>query len=297
MRDLAGLIAPRHLIVVADKEDSIRRHIESLACLLEKHRGRLHVRAVGREDDRAKKLQQAAFAEAIEPSTLRRPDVGNDADPVGPGEALQRRDVFGIDIAQFEAGLQTRKRDVGIWQTGVTLKAINRLKLLDRVAFDASAHTIAHDAVEIDQQIAAQEIINLAFASRVPAHQPFQRPGFVRCVVVDVQVRILFSALVHEVHKALKDGLFALSVERPVCRAGPGAIFIAIDIAEEILKAVLTNERIALDVEENVSVRRFRQQAQADIFDDRQELVPDLASLTRLNLDAGFFTRRLLGER
>ena len=88
--------------------------------------------------------------------------------------------------------------------------------------------------------------------------------------MIDVQVRISLSAFVHKIHETLEDGFLAFSVKGPVGHVVPGTALVSEDVAEQIFEAVLANESIAFDIEVDVPLGRFRQQAQADILNDRQ---------------------------
>ena len=69
------------------------------------------------------------------------------------------------------------------------------------------AHRLADDLVEIDEDLAPQQVVELLLARGVLAHQPLQRGGLVGGVVVDVQVRPRAQPLVDEVDELLEGDL------------------------------------------------------------------------------------------
>ena len=92
---------------------------------------------------------------------------------------------------------------------------VQLLDLLDRVARDAGPQRLLHDAVEVDEQLLPQPVVDLALARRVLAHQPPERGALVRRVVVDVQVGVDAAARLDPVDEALERGLLAVAVEAP----------------------------------------------------------------------------------
>src|SRR5204863_2316499 len=75
----------------------------------------------------------------------------------------------------------------------------------------------------------------------------------------DVHVRITREACDHEVDEVLEDRLLGLPIERPEC----SVLAIVQRVAEEVLEAAVCDERIALDVEEDVTGRWFGKQREA----------------------------------
>ena len=61
--------------------------------------------------------------------------------------------------------------------------------VLQRVRLDAGAQALADDLEQVDEHLAAQQLVDLLLARRVRAHQPRERRGLVGGVVVDVHVR------------------------------------------------------------------------------------------------------------
>ena len=70
----------------------------------------------------------------------------------------------------------------------VARRHVQRLELLDRVRLDADAHTLPHDLEEVDENPAAEQVVDLVLPRAVLAHQPPERGALVGGVVVDVQI-------------------------------------------------------------------------------------------------------------
>ena len=73
------------------------------------------------------------------------------------------------------------------------------------------ADRLAHDLIEIDEDLASQEIVHFVLPRGVLAHQPLERGRFVRRVVIDVQVRPLAKARMDEVDEPLEGELLFLA--------------------------------------------------------------------------------------
>src|SRR4051794_40272098 len=61
----------------------------------------------------------------------------------------------------------------------------------------------------------AEQLVHLILAGGVSPHQPLDRAGLVRCVVVDVESGILFPAGVDPVNEPLESAPFLLSIMGP----------------------------------------------------------------------------------
>ena len=57
---------------------------------------------------------------------------------------------------------------------------------------------------QVDEDTAAQQIVDLVLARAEAAHEPFERGDLVGGVVVDVQVGVLAQARMHEVDEPLE---------------------------------------------------------------------------------------------
>ena len=89
------------------------------------------------------------------------------------------------------------------------------LDVLQRVRLDAGAQPLPHDLEQVDEHLAAQELVDLLLARRVRAHQPRQRRRLVGRVVVDVHVRERAPALADEVDELLERAPLPVAVDTP----------------------------------------------------------------------------------
>src|SRR5271166_951674 len=209
---------------------------------------------------------------------------------------------------------QPGERPVGVEKRGFALVSVKRLELLDRIALDAGPQARADDAIEVDELFRAQQEIDFLLPARVAAHEAFQRGGFIRGVMIDVQVGMRLQAGDHEVDEALESGLFLVAGKRPVrnrceraarlCGLTPlsppgwtrgwpegpddGAVRrLAEGVAEHKFDAALADERVALEVEEHVARRRLRKAREAEAGLCRQKLEQHFPGRASLDLDLG----------
>ena len=175
---------------------------------------------------------------------------------------------------------------------GGALEPVQLLDLLDRVARDAGPQRLPDDAVEVDEQLLPQPVVDLALARRVLAHEAPDRGALVRRVVVDVQVGVDAAARLDPVDEALEGRLLAVAVEPPddlVARRG-GTCPARVPVAppEQILEpARRLVERVALEVEPDVAFRGRRQRAEAAVGLVREELDAPLAGAREVELERG----------
>ncbi len=162
--------------------------------------------------------------------------------------------------------------------SALPLEVEEGLELLQPVARPRGAEAVADDAVEVDEDLAAEEVVELALAGAVAAHQPLERGDLVGGVVVDVQVGVAREPLVHEVDERLERdplGLVVVRVER---------LEVAVDVEDppEVLeRAVGVPERVALEVEEEVAGRGVGQEREAGFGLRLEEPVGVVAGLAR----------------
>ena len=124
------------------------------------------------------------------------------------------------------------------------------LDLLQPVPLPRDHQPAPDDAVEVDEHLAAQEVVELGLARAVAAHHPPQRRDLVLRVVVDVHVRVLGEPRVDEVDEPLEGRLLLLAARRPQRLER----VVAVAEAPEVLEAALgVPERVALEVEEEVA--------------------------------------------
>ena len=136
------------------------------------------------------------------------------------------------------------------------------LDVLQRVRLDPGAHALPHDLEQVDEHLAAEQLVDLLLARRVRAHQPRQRRRLVGGVVVDVHVRERAPALGDEVDELLERGLLAVADRTPrTARYVVRSVRLPPQHPEEKLEPRgRVEERVALHVEEQVARRRRRQQ-------------------------------------
>ena len=70
-------------------------------------------------------------------------------------------------------------------------EAVERLQSLDGVALDRGAQPLPDHAVEVDEDAAAQQLVDLVLAGRVAGHHALDGGGLVGAVVVDVEAGML----------------------------------------------------------------------------------------------------------
>ena len=124
------------------------------------------------------------------------------------------------------------------------------LHLLEPVAAARRAKPVAHDLEQVDEDLAAEEVVELGLARAVAPHEPAKRGDLVGRVVVDVQVGVALEPLVDEVDELLERGALGVVVVRVQRRE------VAVDVEDppEVLEPALgVPERVALEVEEEVA--------------------------------------------
>ena len=170
---------------------------------------------------------------------------------------------------------------------GRALEAVQLLHGLDRVARDRGAERLAHDPEEVDEHLAAEEVVDLVLARAVLAHQAAERGALVGGVVVDVHAGEAAAALDDQVDEPLEAGLLRGAV------AGPDAVVarlavLEVDPAEEVLEpAGRLEPRVALEVEPDVARARLGHEREAALVLDRQVLDPVLVVPAVVELELG----------
>ena len=163
-------------------------------------------------------------------------------------DPLEQRVLLGLEPLLEEDDRLGPARDLGR-----ALEPVQLLDLLDRVARHACAQRLPDDAVEVDEQLLAQPVVDLALARGVLAHEAPQRGALVRRVVVDVQVGVDAPARLDPVDEALEGSLLPRAVEAPddlVARLATVAIAPAEEVLEPACRLV---ERMTLEVEPDVA--------------------------------------------
>ena len=91
-------------------------------------------------------------------------------------------------------------------------EAVELLDLLDRVALGRGADRLPDDAVEVDEHLLAQEVVDLGLAGAVLAHEAGQRRALVVGVVIDVHAGVAPPALDDPVDELLERGALGVAV-------------------------------------------------------------------------------------
>ena len=160
-------------------------------------------------------------------------------------------------------------------------QGVEGLHLLDRVRLGADADALADDPVEVHEDLRAEEDVELLLPGAVALRQAVQSGRLVRGVVVDVHPGVA-AATVHDVvDERLERLLLRGAVVGPEggeggvgggrgraggrvragrCACAGGRL---LDVAEEVLQAIVEREPVALEVEEDVQCRRLREDPEA----------------------------------
>ena len=171
---------------------------------------------------------------------------------------------------------------------GRPLEAVQLLHGLDRVARERGAERLAHDPVEVDEHLAAEEVVDLALARAVLAHQAAERGALVGGVVVDVHAGEAAAALDDQVDEPLEAGLLLGAVAGPDAVVARLPVVVEVDPAEEVLEpAGRLEPGVALEVEPDVARVRLGHEREAALGLDRQQLDPVLAVPPVMELELG----------
>ena len=139
------------------------------------------------------------------------------------------------------------------------LEAVELLDLLDRVAVEREPERLLRDPIEVDEHLAAEQLVELGLARPVLAHQALERRPLIRRVVVDVHAGEPAAALVDQVEQALEPGALGIAVERPDAVVLRDAVVVEVEPAEQVLEAAPgLVPGVALEVEPDVAGRRLR---------------------------------------
>ena len=185
--------------------------------------------------------------------------------------------------ARLQRRLETDQRTRCGRQVDPAHEAVERLQPLDRVPLDRGAQPLPDHPVQVDEDAAAQQPVDLFLAGGVAAHQALDRGRLVGAVVVDVEARILPPARRDAVDETLERTLLGGFIERPA------AVVSAVPIrgSEEVLEPAARREGIAFEIEEEVARRGCRQRGESLVFlDRRNQLVHAPAFTPSLILDA-----------
>ena len=169
-------------------------------------------------------------------------------------------------VAGLEPRLEGGHRLAPAPDLGRALEAEELLDLLDRVARHRRAQRLLRHAEEVDEHLAAEEVVDLLLARAVLAHEPRERGALVRRVVVDVHAREAAAALDDVVDEPLEALLLGFPVARPDVLVARRAVLAELDPAEEVLEPARRLEPgVALEVEPDVAGARLRQEREAAV--------------------------------
>ena len=199
-------------------------------------------------------------------------------------------------VALDHPALELDDRRAALADLGGALEADQVLDLLEPVARPRDTEAALHDLVEVDEHLAAQQVVELGLTGAVAAHHPPERRDLVLRVVVDVQVGVLREPGVHLVDERLEGRALPVVVGRPP----HGELVVRVGLAPEVLEAArVVPERVALEVEEEIARRRIGQQREPGGGLEREELVLVASALARDQLQPSLATElreRLVGH-
>ena len=113
---------------------------------------------------------------------------------------------------RLHVALELDDRGAAVLDLRAPLEVEEGLELLQAVAGPRGAEAVAHDLEQVDEDAAAQQVVDLGLAGAVAAHQPPERGDLVGGVVVDVQVRVVAQALVHAGRRTASNAARSLGV-------------------------------------------------------------------------------------
>ena len=161
----------------------------------------------------------------------------------------------------------------GIMERERSREPVERLQLLDRVAFDPGTESLTYDRVEIHEALASEELVELLSACCVAAHQTLESRRLVVAEVVDVRAGIRGERLHDAIDGGLERGTLVSVCKRPETLILPrrgGRTRRTAPQPEQILAAAFAGEPRALQIEEQVHWRWIGQSGEALPFDNRQ---------------------------
>ena len=165
------------------------------------------------------------------------------------------------------------------------------LELLQRVALLADLQALSDHGVEVDEDVVAQQVVDLLLARRVLDGERPELGRLVRGVVKDVHLGVLCAQRTGPVDETLECRLLRRFVVRPE------ALVAALGTpAPQVLDAALSAHiRIALKVEEHVTRARVGKPPVAHASDRWQVPTRRTPSLARLDLQGGLVAQNVVG--
>ena len=193
----------------------------------------------------------------------------------------------GIVVA-VEPALVGDDARAGLRDRVVALAHVQSLDRLQRVRLTRGEERLLDDPVEVDQDLAAQQAVNLSLARAVSAHQALERRGLIGRVVVDVHVGVRVQARDDQVDEVLERLLLPRAVVCPDRLEAAGMV----EHAEEVFQPLVLRPGVALHVEEEVGIGRLGQQREAELRTlGRHQLVDRLACLALPHLQLGLLAQ------
>ena len=131
----------------------------------------------------------------------------------------------------FKACLGTGHHRAYVFQRYGSDERIKRLELLYRVTLYARSNTVAHNGKEVDENLRAQQTVDLVLVRRIATHQALHCRRFVWRKMVDVQIGIDLRRSVTKSTKRSNAPLL-LPVRSPIAHVALGTLIIRVDITE-----------------------------------------------------------------
>jgi hypothetical protein len=107
--------------------------------------------------------------------------------------ALDRCPHLGRDGArgtELQGTFDNAEVGSGICKGHRSCEPIEGLEVFDRVLLDARVQRMLDDGVKVHEALGAEHAVDLRLAGRVTPHQPLECGWLIRCVVIDVHLRV-----------------------------------------------------------------------------------------------------------
>src|SRR5215211_9199431 len=207
------------------------------------------------------------------------------------GDALEERALPGL-----EPGLEVEDGLAPAVDLRLADEAVELLHPFDRVAGHRSAERLLRHAEEVDEHLAAQEVVHLLLARPVLAREARERGALVLRIVVDVHAGEAPAAFDEVVDELLEGAPLLVPVAGPDGAVELLAVLRELDPAEEELEppAGLV-PGVALEVEPDVARRRLRHEVEAAVVLLREEVDLVLARLAVVLLEGSLVAEALEG--
>ena len=159
---------------------------------------------------------------------------------------LREQIVALLFLAQLEPSLELDDTRPCIPEIDLPPESVEGFEPLDRVALDGRSDSLPHCAIEIDEDTAPQQPVDILLAGPVAPCEPLDGRRFVRGVVVHVQVRIGLQPFCDEVDECLERSALSgrgdgATIDRPdgmKCWLTVRSNSTRLDHAEEIVDTV-----------------------------------------------------------